>query len=278
MLDARRRLRLRGLKDMFGGTAWVNEASKLYQRAGNMLRTSENWTKAGDCFIEVVKLSVKYKTSYDVATNLDDAVSCYRNDISIFAIEPLNQLIEIYTETGRFIEVAKRHQALAEIYELDGVGHYSEKCYNNYQKAVHFFGEDFSPAAIKCRLKVARYAAEMKDYEKAISFYDQMATASLESSLPDCNAKDCFFKALLCHLCIDVSSAKNALTRYQEMHPDFQDTRECRLVQCIFTHLEEQNLDAFTETAFEFDSVSRLDTWTAMMLNRIKTFIKEDLR
>ena len=44
------------------------------------------------------------------------------------------------------------------------------------------------------------------------------------------------------------------------------------------THLEEENVDAFTETVTEYDSISRLDAWTTMMLNRIKKTIQEDLK
>ena len=59
----------------------------------------------------------------------------------------------------------------------------------------------------------------------------QVAATSLESSLLKYSAKDYFFRALLCHLCIDVINANNALARYQEMYPAFQDSRECKLIK-----------------------------------------------
>ena len=83
--------------------------------------------------------------------------------------------IDIFTDMGRFTVAAKHHQTIAEIYETDKLD--LDKCIKHYEKAADFFrGEESTSAANKCQLKVAQYAAEMKDYEKAISIYDQVCT------------------------------------------------------------------------------------------------------
>lgn len=50
--------------------------------------------------------------------------------------------------------------------------------------------------------------------------------------------------------------------------------------QTLIEHLEEQNLEGFTETVKEYDSISRLDQWYTTVLLRIKKQINEnpDLR
>lgn len=49
-------------------------------------------------------------------------------------------------------------------------------------------------------------------------------------------------------------------------------------LQALMNHLEDQNVDAFTDTVKEYDSISRLDQWYTTMLLRIKKSIAaEDL-
>lgn len=69
---------------------------------------------------------------------------------------------------------------------------------------------------------------------KPYQFILQVASASLESSLLKYSAKEYFFRAALCHLCVDSLNAQHALERYQEQYPAFQDAREYKLVKvCI---------------------------------------------
>jgi len=65
-------------------------------------------------------------------------------------------------------------------------------------------------------------------------FILQVASASLESSLLKYSAKEYFFRAALCHLCVDSLNAQHAIERYQEQYPAFQDSREYKLVKVRF--------------------------------------------
>lgn len=59
----------------------------------------------------------------------------------------------------------------------------------------------------------------------------QIASSSLDSSLLKYSAKEYFFRAALCHLCVDVLNAQQAMERYVELYPAFQDSRECKLLK-----------------------------------------------
>ena len=68
---------------------------------------------------------------------------------------------------------AKYHQSIAEMYESDP--NTLNKAIEHYEKAADYFkGEESVSSANKCMLKVAQYAAQMEDYEKAISIYEQV--------------------------------------------------------------------------------------------------------
>ena len=45
------------------------------------------------------------------------------------------------------------------------------------------------------------------------------------------SAKEYFFRASLCHLCVDAVNAQHAIQRYEEQFPAFGDSRECKLVK-----------------------------------------------
>lgn len=80
-------------------------------------------------------------------------------------------------------------------------------------------------------LKVAQYAAQLEDYEKAIQIYEQVAGTCLDSSLLKYSAKEYFFRAALCHLSVDLLNASHAMGKYAQQYPAFQDSREFKLVK-----------------------------------------------
>ena len=62
----------------------------------------------------------------------------------------------------------------------------------------------------------------------------QVAASALESSLLKYSAKEYFFRAALCHLCVDSLNAQHAVQRYEEQYPAFADSREAKLVKVIY--------------------------------------------
>jgi len=149
------------------------------------------------------------------------------------------------------------------------------------QSADYYKGEESNSSANKCLLKVAGYAAQLEQYQKAVDIYEQVGTNAMDSPLLKYSAKDYFFKAALCHFCIDMLNAKLAVQKYEELFPAFSGSRECTLMKKLLDAHEEQNIDSYTEAVKEYDAISRLDQWLTTMLLRIKKTIQgdeEDLR
>uniref|UniRef100_A0AAQ5YKX4 N-ethylmaleimide-sensitive factor attachment protein, alpha b n=2 Tax=Amphiprion TaxID=80969 RepID=A0AAQ5YKX4_AMPOC len=221
---------------LFGGSSKMEEACDLYVRAANMYKMAKNWCEAINC---------------------------------------LNRAIEIYTDMGRFTIAAKHHITIAEIYETELVD--IDKAIAHYEQAADYYkGEESTSSANKCLLKVATYAAQLEQYQKAIEIYEQVGTHAMDSTLLKYSAKDHFFKAALCHFCVDMLNAKLAVQKYEEMFPAFSDSRECKLLKKLLDAYEEQNVDAYTDSVKEFDTISRLDQWLTTMLLRIKKTIQDD--
>ncbi|KAJ8794390.1 hypothetical protein J1605_003157 [Eschrichtius robustus] len=246
---------------------------------------------------------MQLQSKHDSATSFVDAGNAYKKADPQEAINCLNAAIDIYTDMGRFTIAAKHHITIAEIYETELVDiekHRSLRCPVYAGNSPSSFAGDqivspllptlqvahgqhllsltwgMSRSANKCLLKVAAYAAQLEQYQKAIEIFEQVGANTMDNPLLKYSAKDYFFKAALCHFIVDELNAKLALEKYEEMFPAFTDSRECKLLKKLLEAHEEQNSEAYTEAVKEFDSISRLDQWLTTMLLRIKKSIQGD--
>uniref|UniRef100_A0A672K3K5 Alpha-soluble NSF attachment protein n=1 Tax=Sinocyclocheilus grahami TaxID=75366 RepID=A0A672K3K5_SINGR len=258
------------------GSSKMEDACDLYGRAANMFKMAKNWSASGNAFSQAALLYLQMQSKHDAATNFVDAGNAFKKSDPQEAINCLNRAIEIYTDMGRFTIAAKHHVTIAEIYETELVD--IDKAIAHYEQAADYYkGEESTSSANKCLLKVATYAAQLEQYPKAIEIYEQVATHAMDSTLLKYSAKDYFFKAALCHFCVDMLNAKLAVQKYEEMFPAFSDSRECKLVKKLLDAFEEQNLDAYTDAVRqEYDTISRLDQWLTTMLLRIKKSLQDD--
>ncbi|KFV05435.1 Beta-soluble NSF attachment protein, partial [Pterocles gutturalis] len=264
----------------FRGNTRVEEACEMYTRAANMFKIAKNWSAAGNAFCQAAKLHMQLQSKHDSATSFVDAGNAYKKADPQEAINCLNAAIDIYTDMFRvkFPRAASSDPKLcfgssirARCFCPQAIAHYE-------QAADYYKGEESNRqvgfSANKCLLKVAAYAAQLEQYQKAIEIYEQVGTNTMDNPLLKYSAKEYFFKAALCHFIVDELNAKLALEKYEEMFPAFTDSRECKLLKKLLEAHEEQNCEAYTEAVKEFDSISRLDQWLTTMLLRIKKSIQ----
>lgn len=194
-----------------------------------MFKMAKKWSNAGEAFSKAADLHLAKQNRHDAASNFVDAATCYKKTDTKTAVSNLERAIEQYLEMGRFSLAAKHHQGIAEALESDGD---LDRAIHHYEQAADYYkGEESNAAANKAMLKVAAHAAQMEDYTKAIKVYEEIAASSLESSLLKYSAKEYFFRAAVCHLCVDILNCEQALERYGDMYPGFQDSREYKLMK-----------------------------------------------
>lgn len=260
---------------LFGGQSKQDEALDCYGRAANLFKMAKKWSQAGQTFVTIAVFHAKMGNKHDSATNYVDAANCFKKSDPKEAASCLTKAVDIYTDMGRFTIAAKHHQTIAEIYESDIAE--VEKAIQHYEKAADYFrGEESNSSANKCLLKVAHYAAQLENYDRAIQIYEQVAASALESSLLKYSAKEYFFCASLCHMCVDSLNAQHAIHRYEEQYPAFSDSREAKLIKALISCTEDHDVDAFTAEVKKYDTISRLDAWHTTLLLRIKKHITSD--
>lgn len=257
----------------------IDDAIELFTRAGNILKMEKEWSEAGKIFNKIADLNLDAGNRHDAATKYSEASNCFKKCNPTEAVNSLLKAINIYTDMGRFSVAAKHHIMVAEIYE--GEGGDIPKAVEHYNKAADYFQcEESNASANRCLLNVARYAAQLEQYDRAIQIYESIGQSSLDNNMLKYGAKEHFLRAGLCHLCVDNLNAQIATKRYEEMSPSFADSRECKLLKDLCSKVEEQDVDGFAQVAEDYDSISRFDPWYTTLLLRIKNKIvpEDDLK
>ncbi|CAG2107247.1 unnamed protein product, partial [Medioppia subpectinata] len=122
-------------------------------------------TAAGNAFCEAAVLHLKAGNKHDAGTGYVDAGNCYKKADPQEAINCITKAIEIYTDMGRFTIAAKHHMTVAEIYETECVD--IGKAMTHYEQAADYYkGEESNTSANRCLLIVARYSAQLEQYQK----------------------------------------------------------------------------------------------------------------
>lgn len=257
------------------GSSKTEDAIDLMVRAGGMLKMEKEWAEAGKLFNRIGDLYLEIGNKHDAASKYIDASNCYKKCNPQEAVNCSIKAINIYTDMGRFSVAAKQHITVAEIYE--GEGGDIPKAVEHYSKAADYYQcEESNTTANRCLLNVARYAAQLEQYQKAIEIYENIGQSSLDNTLLKYGAKEHFLRAGLCHLCVDTLNAQIAIKKYEEMSPAFADSRECKLLKDISSKIEACDVEGFADVVKDYDSISRLDTWYTTLLLRIKNKIVEE--
>jgi len=84
------------------------------------------------------------------------------------------------------------------------------------------------------------------------------------------NAKDLFFKAVLCHLAYDdKQGAKNALQEYQIDDPNFDSSRENDLLTALIQAIDDRSRDQFIQHVQAYNKLTPLDRIKGKLVERV---------
>ncbi|KAF6004967.1 hypothetical protein F1559_004601 [Cyanidiococcus yangmingshanensis] len=263
------------------------EAASYFQRAGKSFQTSE---KSGRKRVRrTVAVRTATRASRTMNTRRRQHTSTQRTVLKkpeadpAAAVTALESAMSIHTERGRFGMAARLAKERAEILEsianetTTGGAAADERVAEAYQQAADLYlGEDARSHANACLVKVAEYKALAGEYSQAIQAFEQVAKLSLENSLLRYHAKDTLMRATICHLCAsDEVGARRALQNYIQWDPSMAGSREERLLQELLEAVSTGDIDAFTQTVYDYDSISRLDPWKTSMLLRVKNQLRQ---
>ncbi|XWS32685.1 hypothetical protein CRYUN_Cryun22dG0011100 [Craigia yunnanensis] len=249
------------------------DAADLFDKAANCFKLAKSWDKAGLTYVKLANCHLKLESKHEAAQAYVDAAHCYKKTASKEAISCLQEAVNMFCDIGRLSMAARYYKEIAELYESE---QNMEQAIDYYEKAADFFqNEDISTTANQCKQKVAQFAAQIEQYQKAIEIYEEIARQSLTNNLLKYGVKGHLLNAGICQLCKgDVVAITNALERYQELDPTFSGTREYRLLTDVASAIDEEDVTKFTDVIKEFDSMTPLDSWKTTLLLRVKEKLK----
>ncbi|CAH0557424.1 unnamed protein product [Brassicogethes aeneus] len=259
------------LQSLFG-TNKTDQAIDYYQRSGNLFKMLKNWKEASYVFSEAAELQVKIGNEYDAGNSFVNAANCSKKYDLEKAIYYLFRAIEIYASLGKFATAAKYHKTIAELYHENQE---IEKALKQYEQAAEYYkNEDNLCAAKACLIIVAEQNALREDYAKAIQLFEQVADYELNSNLLKYSAKDRFFQAALCQLCLDDAQVPRMIEKFNIKCPFFGGSREEGFINLLCKSIECNNLEEFNFQVKTYDSVSKFSTWYISVLLKIKRRIE----
>ncbi|KAJ4970545.1 hypothetical protein NE237_003644 [Protea cynaroides] len=257
----------------FLGGSKYEDAAELYEKAASSYKLAKSWDKAGAAYIKVADCHLKSESKHEAASGYVDAAKCYNKTSPKEAISCLTKAVTLFKEIGR-LNIAARHcKEIGELYEQEQD---LEQSIFFYEQAADLFeSEESTTSANQCKQKIAQFAAQMEQYQKAIEFYEDIARQSMRNNLLKYSVKGYLLNAGICQLCKgDVVAISNALERYQELDPTFRGTREYKLLADLAAAIDEEDVAKFTDVLKEFDSMTPLDGWKTTLLLRVKQAVK----
>ncbi|KAL8208229.1 hypothetical protein R6Q57_007641 [Mikania cordata] len=249
------------------------DAADLYEKAANFYKIGKSWDQAGAVYVKLAECFLKLDSKHEAANAYADAGHCYKKTSSTECISHLEKALDLFMEIGRLGMSARYCKEIAELYEQE---QNLEKAMVYYDKAVDLYqGEEVNSSANQCRLKIAQYAAELEQYQKAIEIYEDIARQALNNNLLKYGVRGHLLNAGICQLCKgDVVAITNALDNYQDLDPTFAGSREYKLLSALAASVDEEDVEKFTDAIKEFDSITKLDAWKTTLLLRVKEMLK----
>ncbi|MFS7943935.1 putative NSF attachment protein [Helianthus anomalus] len=249
------------------------DAADLYEKAANFYKLGKSWDQAGAVYVKLAECFLKLDSKHEAANAFADAAHCYKKTNTTECITRLEQSLDLFMEIGRLGMSARYCKEIAELYEQE---QNLEKAMVYYDKAVDLYqGEEVNSSANQCRLKIAQYAAELEQYQKAIEIYEDIAKQALNNNLLKYGVRGHLLNAGICQLCKgDVVAITNALEKYEDLDPTFSGSREYKLLTALAASIDEEDVEKFTDAIKEFDSITKLDAWKTTLLLRVKEMLK----
>uniref|UniRef100_A0A5B7ADN0 Putative alpha-soluble NSF attachment protein-like n=1 Tax=Davidia involucrata TaxID=16924 RepID=A0A5B7ADN0_DAVIN len=249
------------------------DAADLFDKAANSFKLAKSWDQAGSAYVKLANCHIKLDSKHEAANAYADAAHSYKKTNTKESISCLEQAVNLFLDIGRLNMSARYYKEIAELNETE---QNFEQAIVYYEKAADLFqSEDVTTSANQCKQKIAQFAAQLEQYQKAIEIYEEIARQSLNNNLLKYGVKGHLLNAGICQLCKgDVVAISNALERYQELDPTFSGTREYKLLADLASAIDEEDITKFIGAVTEFDSMTKLDAWKTTLLLRVKEALK----
>ncbi|EGD73083.1 hypothetical protein PTSG_04797 [Salpingoeca rosetta] len=254
----------------------AEEAAELYKEAAIQFKIGKAYARSGEAYMKAADQFTKCQLPHEAASVYIDAATSLKKESLEESLKCSILAAETYLNMGRFSMAAKQYKNVAEAYEsqtsdLDSAMEYFQHAVEAYEN------DDAQTSADKLKLKLAEIYARKDRFADAYTAFEEVASRMIDNKLLRFGSKEFYLKAGICRLCAgDAIAARRAAEGYITAFPQFQDTREEKLLFGLLDAVDENDVEKFTEAVREFDSIQKLDAWGTTMLLKVKKTLEDE--
>lgn len=260
------------------------KAIDLLSKACSAYKMGKSWEKAIDCYLKLYDLHTQLKETHDAVRALVEAGKLYKNTDPQKAIETYKKAINMYMNDNGISNAAKLWKEIVEIIVPNAptetvTDTEIEKAIDACQNAFKLFEVvDQMVSANDMKLKTAVFYMRLKKYTDAGEMYELVSQYYLENGKNAWSVREYLFKAMICFMASgDLSSDQldAKFTDYCKRLPALEGTREKQCLTKLLDAIREMNVEIFTTTVREYDTISKIDDLMCEILLVVKKNIEQ---
>ncbi|KAH3902496.1 alpha-soluble NSF attachment protein SEC17 SCDLUD_000073 [Saccharomycodes ludwigii] len=251
------------------------EAADLYVEAANIYRVNKQLGESGNNFIKAAECQLNAHNESEAGNTYVEAYKMYKSIDPASAATAIEKAIDLFTnKIGQFRRAANFEFELGELYE--STLHDYKKAITCYQTAGEWYSQDSATAlSNKSFLKAADLKALDNEFLEAVDCYSKVVANSIGNRLSQWSLKDYYLKIGLCQLAANDSVTASKTLRDFQINCGDNTSREYNLLKTLIDCYNEQDVNKFSSSVFEFDKFSKLDDWKTKILLKIKDSISK---
>mmetsp|Transcript_14243 Transcript_14243/g.15698 ORF Transcript_14243/g.15698 Transcript_14243/m.15698 type:complete len:302 (-) Transcript_14243:270-1175(-) len=248
----------------------LEDAASLFEQAATNFKLAKEWDQAAQAYERAAECTMK-------AGNMDpnffiEAANCAKKVNNADSIKYTERGIEGFIHQGRFNQAARSRKNIAQIYEQDRA---FDLAGNHYKIASEHFAMEANSESDQnqCLMKWAELSTydETNDLVEPIKVYEEIGEKALTNNLLKHGAAGHFHKACLLNLANnDIVGAREASERYCDLDPNYASGRSYKLTEAVFKAIDDNKVESFQDTLFDYNKITPLSKWEETMFLRIK--------
>lgn len=251
-------------------------AADLFKRSAIAFKLEKNYSKAAISYINAAEsFSKANAVCNDIFDSYAEAGRCYikaglvEEGINIMRDDAIPRIIE----ASCLIKAAKLYTEMADICSESDIINaikYFEEASKYYQI------ENATTSYIDSLVQVATLSAKLEplNYNRSIEIFSSIGKEVVDNQNLKYKAGEYFFNCIILILAKgDIVCASKSLEEFSNVYYPFTNSREYKLLEDIICAYSDNNVDAFTDSIYNYDQISRLNPWRTTLLLTIKNNI-----
>lgn len=251
-----------------------------YSNEALQYKLAKKWDLAGQLYEKAGKVYISLKEENDACMFYREAIKCYKYIDCPDYVRLCKVLADLYKNNNRFYTAGTIYRSLAEREEKNNISN----AINSYIEASDCFQiDDKESSHIQMMIKIADLSTILKDYKRAVNYYDMIIVKSMDTDLRKYHINKYILIASLCRIltynetffnCID--QCKEEIDNYVDIYFVYESSKECDFINNIFTSLENDDIVEFTNCVFTYNKLYKLDEISCELLLKLKNILNSD--